>query len=574
MDSSPESSTTCVGAAAVSDSTGTPWVDGLTIGQMLDRTVARFPERDALVAPQLSYRRSWREFGEEVDRAARGLLALGIAQGEHVAIWATNVPEWVILQFAAAKMGAVLVTVNPAYRPFELQYVLEQSDAVALFLVDRFKTSDYFEMLADVCPAVMRPANDRLQCDSFPKLRRVISLKGDPLPGMMPWRDMLAAGERVNVETLRRAESQLQPHEAINIQYTSGTTGFPKAATLSHRNLLLNAYYVGECQKFSELDRLCIPVPFYHCFGCVLGTLAATVYGAAMVVPNEYFKPAETLSAIAKEKCTVLYGVPTMYIAQLEDPLFPQVDLSSLRTGIMSGAPCPVEVMRQVNERMHMREITIAYGQTEASPVITQTRTDDPIELRVETVGQPLPGWDVKIVDPATGNELPDNMQGELCARGHGVMLGYYKNPEATAAAIDAEGWLHTGDLAVRLPSGYYKITGRIKDMVIRGGENVYPREIEEFLFTHPAVEQSAVVGVPDPKYGEELCAWLKLRAGHSTTEEEIRDHCRGKLAHFKVPRYVRFVDAFPQTVTGKIQKFKIREAMIAELGLQEQATA
>jgi fatty-acyl-CoA synthase len=343
---------------------------------------------------------------------------------------------------------------------------------------------------------------------------------------------------------------------------------------LSHRNLLLNAFYVGQCQAMSERDRICIPVPFYHCFGCVLGTLCSVIYGAVMVVPDEYFKPAETLAAIERERATVIYGVPTMYIAQLEDPSFVSRDLSSLRTGIMSGSPCPIEVMRQVIDRMGARQLTIAYGQTEASPVVTQTRLDDPLELRVETVGRPIPGIRVKIVDPATGAELPDNQQGELCSHGHVVMLGYYNNPEATAAAIDREGWLHSGDLAVRLANGYYRITGRIKDMVIRGGENIYPREIEEFLFTHPAIEQAAVVGVPDPKYVEELCAWIKLKSGATLTADEVRAYCRGRLAHYKVPRYVKFVDAFPQTVTGKIQKFKIREQTIEELGLREQETA
>lgn len=552
----------------------TPWVDGLTIGQALARTVNRFAEREAVVFPRLAYRRTWQQFGDDVELAARGLLALGIGQGEHVAIWATNVPEWIVLQFGAARIGAVLVTINPAYRPFELQYVLKQSNTVALFLVDHFKTSNYFEMLAEVCPPVLQPLQDRLRCESFPKLRRLVAIKGEHPPGMTTWSDMLAAAQSVPVSQVQAIEQTLKPSDAINIQYTSGTTGFPKAATLSHRNLLLNAFYIGECQHLSEQDRICIPVPFYHCFGCVLGTLAAAVFGAAMVIPNEYFKPTETLDAVERERCTALYGVPTMFIAQLEDASFAGRDLTSLRTGIMAGAPCPIEIMRQVGDRMHARQMTIAYGQTEASPVITQTRADDPLELRVETVGRPLPGWEVKIIDPATGETLPDNTQGEFCARGHGVMIGYYGNPEATAAAIDAEGWLHTGDLAVRLLNGYYKITGRIKDLVIRGGENIYPREIEEFLFTHPAVEQSAVVGVPDPKYGEELCAWVKLKAGQQVTEDELREYCRCKLAHFKVPKYVKFVDAFPQTVTGKIQKFRIREAVIQEYGLTEQATA
>ncbi len=557
--------------------THSPWVDGLTIGQAFQQTVRRCADRAALVFPLINFRRSWREFGDDVNAAARGLLALGIHPGEHVAIWATNVPEWVTLQFAAAQIGVVLITVNPAYRPFELAYVLKQSDAVALFLVDRFKTSNYFEMLAEICPELVQQNernNANLESAQFPKLRRVISIKGESLPGMTTWNQMVAAGEAITNAQLTAVAATLQPNDPINIQYTSGTTGFPKAATLSHRNLLLNAFYVGACQKFTEEDRLCIPVPFYHCFGCVLGTLACLVYGSAMVIPNEYFKPTETLAALEGERCTAVYGVPTMYIAQLEDATFAQRDLTSLRTGIMSGAPCPIEVMRQVLGKMHCPEMTIAYGQTEASPVITQSRTDDPLELRVETVGRPLPGWEVKIVDLETGHPLPENSQGELCARGHGVMLGYYGNPEATAAAIDADCWLHTGDLAIRRPDGAYKITGRMKDMVIRGGENIYPREVEEFLFTHPAIEQSAVVGLPDAKYGEELCAWVKLKAGYSLTEDEVRANCKAKLAHFKVPKYVKFVDSFPQTVTGKIQKFRIREQMISELGLAEQDTA
>ncbi len=553
-------------------------VEGKTIPQVLLETAQQYAEQDALVFPQQDLRMSWAEFERATYEAAKGLLALGIGKGDHVAIWATNWPEWVILQFATARIGAVLVTVNPAYRAHELEYALKQSDSVALFLIDRFKSSDYFGMLNQVCPELQHAVPGELQSEKFPKLRWVVSLKGETPRGAISWSEMLDRGRTVDRADLEEAQARLRPEEAINIQYTSGTTGFPKAATLSHRNLLLNAYYVGQCQRLSAQDRICIPVPFYHCFGCVLGTLCAVVYGSAMVVPAEYFDPGATLRAIEQERCTVLYGVPTMFIAQLEHPEFAQRDLSSLRTGIMAGSPCPIELMKKVVHQMGVREITIAYGQTEASPVITQTRTDDPLELRVETVGRPLPGVEVKIIDPQTGATLGDNQQGELCARGHVVMLGYYKNPEATAQAIDSEGWLHTGDLAVRLPNGYYKITGRIKEMVIRGGENIYPREIEEFLFTHPAIEQAAVLGVPDPKYGEELCAWIKLRAdapeAQGLTEEDIRQFCRENLAHFKVPRYIRFVTEFPQTVTGKIQKFRIREIMMQELGLTEEETA
>jgi fatty-acyl-CoA synthase len=385
---------------------------------------------------------------------------------------------------------------------------------------------------------------------------------------------MLRRGDDVPASRLDEITGQLGHQDPVNIQYTSGTTGFPKAAMLTHRNLLLNAYYVGMCQRFTCLDRICVTVPFYHCFGCVMGNLCAAVYGAAIVVPAEYFNATDTLDAIERARATSLYGVPTMFIAELEDPSFAGRDLTSLRTGIMAGSPCPIEVMRKVVDRMGVRELTIAYGQTETSPVVTQSRTEDSLELRVETVGRPIPGVEVKIVDPAIGQELGDNQQGELCSRGHQVMLGYYQNPEATAETIDADGWLHSGDLALRMPNGYYRITGRIKDMVIRGGENIYPREIEEFLFTHPAIEQAAVVGVPDPRYVEELCAWIRLREGALLDEEAVREFCRGSLAHYKVPRYVRFVQQFPQTVTGKIQKFKIRERMIEELGLSQQETA
>jgi fatty-acyl-CoA synthase len=568
------------------------WVDDLTIGRVLQQTVDRVPDQDAVVFPQLGLKLSWREFQTEVDATARGLLALGIKPGEHVAVWATNVPQWITLQFATARMGAVLVTINPANRAFELQFVLQQSDAVALFLIDHFKTSNYFEMLSSMLPELearvaaginLDETAPPLATETFPKLRQVVSMLGTEmsdgeanaeLAGAHNWDQMLTAGERISIEVLEESAAQLKPSDPINIQYTSGTTGFPKAAMLSHRNLLMNAFYIGQCQQLSGQDRICIPVPFYHCFGCVLGTLAAAVYGAAMIIPAAFFDPQATLAAIEEERATAIYGVPTMFIAELAEVSIDERDLSSLRTGIMAGSPCPIEVMRKVIDRMGARQMTIAYGQTEASPVVTQTRTDDPLELRVETVGRAIPQVEIKIIDPATGSELGDNEQGELCSRGHVVMLGYYNNPEATREAIDDEGWLHSGDLAIRLSNGYFRITGRIKDMVIRGGENIYPREIEEFLFTHPSIEQSAVVGVPDPKYGEALCVWVKCKSDRGLTEEDVRDFCRDNLAHFKVPRYVRFVDEFPQTVTGKIQKFKIRETMIAELGLAEPPTA
>jgi fatty-acyl-CoA synthase len=550
-----------------------PWVDGLLISQVLRRTVEAHCERDALVFTSLNYRRTWREFDNDVELAARGLLSLGLKRGDHLALWATNVPQWVVLQFATARIGVVLVTINPAYRLFELEYVLRQSDARVLCHVDKFKSSDYCAMLGQACPELLSDNPGQWKSAKFPKLAWVVSLRGDALPGEITWEQLLERGRAQKVDW-PAIEAELEISQPINIQYTSGTTGFPKAATLSHRNLLMNAYYIGACQRISADDRICIPVPFYHCFGCVLGTLCSVVYGAAMVIPADSFHPAATLEAMEREGATSLYGVPTMFIAQLQDPTLAERKITTLRTGIMAGSPCPIEVMRQVIDRLGAKEVTIAYGQTEASPVITQTRYDDPLELRVETVGRPLPGFEVKIVDPADGRTLGDNEQGELCARGHGVMIGYYGDPAATAAAIDADGWLHTGDLAVRRPDGYYHITGRIKDMVIRGGENIYPREVEEYLFRHPAIEQASVVGVPDPKYGEELAAWVKLKAGQTLTEDEVKCFVKSGLAHYKVPRYVRFVDTFPQTVTGKIQKFKIREQMIADLGLKEQRTA
>jgi fatty-acyl-CoA synthase len=549
-----------------------PWVDGITIGRTLRETARKHPDRPAVVFPQFNYRRTWAEFDREVDQDAKALLGLGIQKGEQVALWATNWPQWVLLQFAAARVGAVLVNINPAYRSHELSYVIKQSDAVALFLIDKFRNSDYFAMVREAIPELAASSPGKLASKEFPRLREIVSLTDQPATGMRAWDDFLSLGRPISDAALAARENGLAAGDPINIQYTSGTTGFPKGATLTHRNILLNAYYVGDCQKLTEQDGICISVPFYHCFGCVMGTLCAAVYGAAMVVPYEYFKPEESLAAIEAARATAVYGVPTMFIAMLDHPTRATRNLKSLRTGIMAGSPCPLEVMQRVVAEMGAREVTIAYGLTEASPVITQTRTDDPIELRVKTVGRPLPGFEVRLVDPATGRLLGDEEQGELCARGHGVMLGYYNMPEQTARTIAADGWLHTGDLASRMPNGYYRITGRIKDMVIRGGENIYPREIEEFLYTHPAVQDVSVVGVPDPKYIEELAAWIRLKPGQTASEADIREFCRGNLAHYKVPKYIRFVSEFPQTVTGKIQKFKIREAMIAELGLDNAA--
>jgi fatty-acyl-CoA synthase len=548
------------------------WVDGLTIGQALRETARRFADRDALVFPELGVRDSWAEFDRTVDRVARGLLALGFRPGDHFAVWATNWPEWVLLQFATARAGVVLVTVNPAYRTGELKYALAHSDVRGLALIDRFKSSDYFAMLREVCPELETSEPGRLDSAAFPRLKWVVRIRGPEQPGMLAWSDLLAAGDTVSPDELAEIEPQLKPDDAINLQYTSGTTGLPKGALLTHRNLLLNAFHAGNGLELTEADRICVPVPLYHCFGCVLGTMVAAVHGAAMVFPHESFDAAATLRAIEAERCTALYGVPTMFLAQLEHPDFAKTDTSSLRTGIMSGAPCPIELMRRVTQRMGAREITIAYGQTEASPLITMANIDSPLEVRVGTVGRPLPGIEVKIIDPHSGASLPDGQSGELCARGHNVMLGYYKMPEQTAAAIDADGWLHTGDLAMRQPDGNLRITGRLKDTIIRGGENISPREIEELLFTHPAVENVQIVGVPDAKYGEEVLAWIKLRSGHALTEGEVRDFCRRNLAHFKTPRYVKFVVEFPTTVTGKIQKYKIREQAVIDLNLADAA--
>jgi fatty-acyl-CoA synthase len=543
-----------------------------TIGDLLDRQAERFGDRDALIHVEHGLRYSYAEFRAECDRVAKGMLALGIGKGDHIGIWATNYPEWVVAQFATAKIGAVLVTVNPSYRTHELEYLLKQSDASTLLLIDSFKTSDYVAMINELIPELRDSEPGRLSAAKFPMLRRVIFIGEQGHAGMLQWRDLAAIGARISDDELASRQAACHPDEVINIQYTSGTTGFPKGAQLTHFNIVADASYIAQCMKFSEHDRLCIPVPFYHCFGCVLGTLCCVTRGAAMIIPSEYFDPLKTLAAVEQEACTALHGVPTMFIAELGHAEFAKFSFPALRTGIMAGSPCPIEVMKQVVERMGAREITIAYGQTEASPVITQTRTDDPIELRVSTVGRALPNVEVKIADPETGADLPIGQQGELCTRGFIVMKGYYNLPEATAKAIDADGWLHTGDLATMDANGYCKITGRLKDMIIRGGENIYPREIEEFLYTHPKVADVQVIGVPDLKYGEEVMAWVKLKDGQSATIEEIRDFCRGKIAHYKVPRYVKFVSEFPMTVTGKIQKYKMRDVAIEELDLQAAA--
>ena len=551
----------------------------MTIGELLERQANRYGDRDALVHVDWDLRYTWQEFRDECESVARGLMALGINKGDHVALWATNYPEWVVAQFATAQIGAVLVTVNPAYRTHELEYLLRQSDAAALMLIGKFRTSDYVGMLGEVVPELADSRPGQLNLEDLPNLRNVIYIHphhgtAEPTPaGMVAWDDLRQMGEEVSPAAFARRQGDCDPDDVICIMYTSGTTGNPKGVMLTHHNLVANATYTKEGLQFTEEDRLCIPVPFYHCFGSVLGTLACAAAAAAMVVPSEYFEPEKALVAVEKERCTAIHGVPTMFIAELEHPNFDQFDLGSLRTGIMAGSPCPIEVMRQVIDRMGCTEMTVGYGLTEAAPIITLTRSNDNIERRVSTVGTAIPYVEVKIVDPDTGEEAPVGEQGELCARSFMNMKGYYRMPEATEAAIDTDAWLHTGDLATVDADGYYKITGRSKDMIIRGGENVYPREIEEFLYTNPKVADVQVIGVPDPRFGEEIMAWVSLRAGQEATEEEIRDFCRGRIAHYKVPRYVKFVSEFPMTVTGKIQKYVMRDISIRELELEGAAS-
>jgi fatty-acyl-CoA synthase len=549
-----------------------PWLEGLTFPQVLAATTTRHGQRDAVVFPRLDYRRTYTAFRREVRECAAALLALGVQRGEHVGIWATNWPQWVVIQFAAAHVGAVLVNVNPAYRAHELKYVLQQADITTLLLTDQFKTSNYIDLLTEVCPEIATSRPAELRAAACPKLRRVVSIKDTITPGVMPWSTFLAGAKSVSEGDLDRRAAELRPDDVVNIQYTSGTTGFPKGAMLTHSNLLLNAYYTGQRLALSEQDRVCIPVPLYHCFGCVLGTLVCMVYGAAMIFPAESFEPLATLEAIAAERGTAIYGVPTMFIAELNHPRFAEFNLSSLRTGIMAGSPCPIEVMKAVVGKMGAREITIGYGLTEASPIITQTATTDDLEHRVGTVGRVIPGLEVKVAACGTDDPLPPGQAGELMVRGHCVMKGYYNKPAETAQAITSDGWLHSGDLAMETPDGYYRITGRIKDMIIRGGENIYPREIEEFLYTHPSIVDVQVVGLPDEKFGEEVCAWVRLKAGMTLTDDALREYCRDQIAHYKIPRFVVFVDEYPTTVTGKVQKFKLRELAIERFGRQQAA--
>ena len=541
---------------------------GETIGACLDRAVSSFGDRDALVSCAQGLKYSYRQLHAEVDRAARGLLALGVGSGDRVGLWSPNCAEWVIAQYAVAKVGAILVNVNPAYRLHELEYALRQSGVSVLITAREFRKTDYVAMLRELVPELLSAGERDASSPGLPALRIVVYFGQDGAPGGLAWPDLLARGEAVPVSELRAREATIQFDAPVNIQYTSGTTGAPKGATLSHHNILNNGYLVGEALRLAPADRICVPVPFYHCFGCVMGNLSALTHGSAVVVPAESFDAEATMRAIQDERCTCIFGVPTMFIAELEHPAFASYQFDSLRTGIMAGASCPIEVMRQVVDRMHVPEITICYGMTETSPVSFQSAVDDPVEHRVSTVGTIHPHVECKIVDPESASVVPRGTPGELCTRGYSVMLGYWNDEASTRAAIDGARWMHTGDLAVIRDDGYANIVGRIKDMIIRGGDNIYPREIEEFLYTNAKISDVQIIGVPDRKYGEEVCAWIRLRDGEQATAEEIRAYCHGRIATYKIPRYIRFTSEFPTTVTGKIQKFKMREISIEELGL------
>jgi fatty-acyl-CoA synthase len=546
---------------------------GETIGVAFDTTVVRYGDCHALTVRTQGIRWTYRELGERVDAFAAGLVALGFEPGERVAIWAPNCAEWIVTQFATAKAGLILVNINPAYRLAELEYALNKVGVRGIITATAFKTSDYVGMLNALAPELAGSPPGRLDAAKLPYLRSVIQIGGPAAPGMLAFDEVATMGGEAERARLAELAERLQFDDPINIQFTSGTTGAPKGATLTHHNILNNGFVLGEAMRYSERDKVCIPVPLYHCFGMVIGSLACMTHGAAMVFPGEGFDPLATLQTIAEERCTSLYGVPTMFIAELEHPDFDKFDLSSLRTGMMAGAPCPIEIMRQCIEKMHLTEMTIGYGMTETSPVSFQTAIGDSIERQTGTVGRIHAHVEAKVID-AGGRIVPRGTPGELCTRGYSVMLGYWDDPERTAEAIDRARWMHTGDLATIDYEGYCNIVGRIKDMVIRGGENVYPREIEEFLYRHPKIQDVQVFGVPDERYGEEICAWVKLRAGERLEAEELRAFCEGQIAHYKIPRYIRFVDEFPLTVTGKVQKFIMRERMIVELGVRERATA
>ena len=549
-----------------------PALSEQTVGRLLDAVVARFGERPGLVMRETGVRLTWGEFAAEVDRLAAGLHRLGLAKGERIGIWSPNRLEWLLTQYATARLGLILVNVNPAYRLAELEYALNKVECKAIVSAPAFKTSQYLQMLQTLAPELAHCAPGELRAAKLPHLRLVIRMGEERSPGMLNFGDVLAMADEASRARVRAIDAGLDCREPINIQFTSGTTGSPKGATLTHHNVVNNARFVAGGMRLTEADRLCIPVPLYHCFGMVMSSLACVATGATMVFPSEGFDPLPTMQAVSEERCTALHGVPTMFIAQLDHPRFGEFDFTSLRTGIMAGSPCPIEVMKRVNAQMHMTEVQIAYGMTETSPVSFQSAADDPLERRVSTVGRIQPHLEVKIVD-ADGRIVPVGEKGELCTRGYSVMLGYWNDDARTVEAV-RDGWMHTGDLATIDAEGYCNIVGRVKDMVIRGGENVYPREIEEFLFRHPKVQQVQVFGVPDVRYGEELCAWIVLKPGEAMSEQDVKDFCRDQIAHYKVPRYVRFVDELPMTVTGKAQKFIMRQKMVEVLGLQEQKTA
>ena len=556
----------------VSGATDRPLLED-TIPAALAQAVERWGGREALVVRHQDVRWTWSAFAREVDLLAAGLAALGLKKGERIGIWAPNCSEWVVTQFATARLGLILVNINPAYRLSEVEYALNKVGCTALITAATFKTSDYIGMLQTLAPELASVEPGKLKAEKLPDLRTVIRLGDDKTPGMFNYADVRAMADDAGIAALDAITGGLDRNDAINIQFTSGTTGFPKGATLTHRNILNNGFFVAEAMKFTEADRLAIPVPLYHCFGMVMGVLGCMTHGATMVFPDEAFDPTTVLEAVQAERCTALYGVPTMFVGILGHPQFKSFDLSSLRTGIMAGSPCPVEVMKKVIGEMGMAEVTIAYGMTETSPVSFQSSTDEPLERRVSTVGRIHPHVEVKVVDEE-GRTVAPGERGELCTRGYSVMKGYWNDEEKTAEAIDAEGWMHTGDLATLDAEGYGNIVGRVKDMVIRGGENVYPREVEEYLYRHPKIADVQVFGVPDERFGEELCAWIVPQSGQTLDEDEVKEFCRGQIAHYKIPRYVRFVEAFPMTVTGKAQKFVMRDAMIEELGLALQQTA
>jgi fatty-acyl-CoA synthase len=544
---------------------------GVSIGEMLDNITAKYPDTEAIVSVHQNIRWTYREFLENVNSVARGLMGMGVEKGDRVGIWAMNHAEWVVVQFATAKIGAIMVNINPAYRTYELEYALKQSEIQTFIIQGRFKTSDYVGMFYEACPEAYEAKPGRISSEKFPFLKTAIFLGDIPYHGMFTWNELLKKAEEITNDELVERGDLLAFDDAINIQYTSGTTGFPKGVVLTHHGVLNNGYIIGEGMGFTEKDRLCIPVPFYHCFGMVLSNFACVTHGSTMVLPAPTFDAEEVLKTVEKERCTALHGVPTMFIAELTHPDFAKYNLKSLRTGIMAGSPCPIEVMKQVNTKMHMSEIVIVYGQTETSPGVTMTTTRDPVERRVSTVGRAFPHTELKVIDSKTGKIVPVGEIGEICARGYCVMKCYYNNPSATHATLDSNRWNHTGDLGTMDEEGYFRIVGRLKDMVIRGGENIYPREIEEFLHHNEKIADVYVVGVPDRKYGEELCAWVKIKTGLTMTEQEVKDFCKGKIAHFKIPRYVMFVEDFPMGVTGKIQKFRMREDSVRTLGLHEE---